>query len=118
MFDAMRRDKTAAVDEVVKGTSDLYFFANQVALLNFGRLETPGLTRAPGRPSLEEILREWANPGGGERQTEALTVSKQIVAFSDPSDLLTYDMPKIDDVPVVNTHVRNACNFLEFFRIP
>ena len=113
MFDAMMRNdtKTTAVDEVVMDTSDLYFFANQVALLNLGRLETPTLTRAPGRPSLAEILREWANPGRGERQTEALTVSKQIVAFSDPSDLLTYDMPKLDYAEVVNIHVRNACDF-------
>lgn len=113
MFDAMKRDdtKTTAVDQVVNETSDLYFFANQVALLNLGRLETPSLTRAPGRPSLAEILREWASYGKGERQTEALTLSKQIVAFSDPSDLLTFDMPKIDHAHVVNIHVRNACDF-------
>lgn len=119
MFDAMKRDdtKTTAIDQVVNETSDLYFFANQVALLNMGRLEIPG-DRAPSRPSLERMLVEWANSGKDDRQTEALTVSKQIVAFSDPSDLLTFDMPKIDDVHVVNIHVRNACNLFGIFSNP
>jgi len=119
MFDAMKRDdtKTTAVDEVVNETSDLYFFANQVALLNLGRLEIPG-DRAPSRPSLERMLVQWANAGKDERQTEALTLSKQIVAFSDPSDLLTFDMPKIDHVHVVNIHVRNACNLFGIFSNP
>jgi hypothetical protein len=43
---------------------------------------------------------------------------RQVIAFSDPSDLLTYLVPKLDRVTVVNLFDRNAPRWLGLFANP
>jgi hypothetical protein len=113
--------------EVVAATSDLYFFANQFALLELARVT--GLPAARGAADLAAlapapppevspfaVLGEWAagssTPAAG-RALAAPPRPRQVIAFSDPSDILTYDVPALA-VPagapaplVVNVYDRN-----------
>lgn len=121
-------------------TADLYFFANQYALLELGRIHgvpeswttaTGSFTQplleaapAPGAASaLPHLLRRWAasRPQG---PLELVGRPKQVIAFSDPSDLLTYVVPKLRDSDgrdlalVVNVYDRNEWSFLRLFANP
>ncbi len=140
VLDAYRND--GAVTEYLDRTDHLYFFANQFALLELGRI---GLTRPkPGRPdrapafisdALEvpatpfEGLQQWAKRSGPDLAPEGRAPAgeslggrdsrpRQIIAFNDPSDLLTYDVPCMEDVAVVNLYVRNGINWLGLFADP
>ena len=42
----------------------------------------------------------------------------QVVAFSDPSDVLTWRVPRIGNVDVVNLYVQNAPHWFWFFESP
>ena len=106
--------------DVVAATSDLYFFANQFALLELARVtglpaapRAADLTRLAPAPPPEvsppedsppevspfAVLSEWA---AGATARPALAVSprpRQVIAFSDPSDILTYDVPPLSVPP-------------------
>jgi hypothetical protein len=43
---------------------------------------------------------------------------KQIIAFSDPSDALTFPVPQFDNAKVSNVYVRNATSVLGLFADP
>jgi hypothetical protein len=42
----------------------------------------------------------------------------QVVAFSDPSDVITFRVPRIGDVDVVNLYVQNATRWFGLFESP
>jgi hypothetical protein len=42
----------------------------------------------------------------------------EVIAFSDPSDLLTWRVPKLRDVDVVNLYVQNALHLFWVFESP
>ncbi len=42
----------------------------------------------------------------------------QVVAWSDPTDVITYRVPRIGDVEVVNLYVRNATHWFGIFESP
>jgi hypothetical protein len=42
----------------------------------------------------------------------------QVVAWSDPSDVITFRVPKIGDVDVVNLYVQNAHRWFGLFESP
>lgn len=112
--------ESASTLAVVGASSDLYFFANQFALLELGRAETlpPAPATSDGAASgvagaatghdgglVASALRDWARSSAVQR--------RQIVSFSDPSDLLTWYVPSLSDaggreVPVMNVYVRNV----------
>jgi hypothetical protein len=107
-------EPTKAASEVTTHNSLLYFFANQFALLNLARiqglhsspeLEEFGATSAGLPPNL---LEAWAaaKPTGVESMRP-----KQIIAYSDPSDILSYRVPKIKDAVVVNLYDRNEIDW-------
>ena len=113
-----------SVQSALDRTGDLYFFANQFALLELARIK--GLPHRPGAPDTSliaetdaqspmEALQRWAN---GRRLTALADQPKQIISFSDPSDLLTYLVPKLADVVVVNVFDRNATDFLDVLENP
>jgi hypothetical protein len=123
VLDAMINDghPTDAARQVATQNPLLYFFANQWALLDLARIR--GL---PGSPELEELgpktaespvnlLEAWvgAQPIG----TEAVN-PKQIIAYSDPSDILSYRVPKIEGALVVNLYDRNEINWFWLFANP
>jgi hypothetical protein len=49
---------------------------------------------------------------------EAASRPKQIVAFSDPSDVLTYTVPQLPPVTVLNVFDRNETNWFNLFVNP
>jgi hypothetical protein len=138
VLDAYR--KPGGVQRYLDRTDHLYFFANQFALLELGRIElerpkaggpdfgpalAPETIGAPATPL--EGLQQWAKRPGPSFVPETGTVGgppgsesspRQIVAFNDPSDLLTYDVPCMEDVAVVNLYVRNAAKWLGLFADP
>jgi hypothetical protein len=124
-------EDSRAGEAVGERTADLYFFANQFALLQLGRIDegpaaqtiegTPRPVPAPERPaSPVDLLRLWATAGPLEFQGRP----KQVIAFSDPSDLLTYPVPKLRDADgkdvalVVNVYDRNESNWFGLFANP
>ena len=122
-FGNLFRDSEQA-QRVGERTADLYFLANQFALLQLGRIDgLPGpLEAAPSSAvSPVDLLRLWATstPPGIESVRP-----KQVVAFSDPSDLLTFPVPKLRDSSgsdialVVNVYDRNEWSFLRLFANP
>jgi hypothetical protein len=97
-------------------TDHLYFFANQFALLELGRLsgipsaaavrEGDSTGRDPGQSPLQ-ALQLWA-----ERGDRIADRPRQIIAFSDPSDILTWRVPPMRNVTVVNLYDRNTPRWL------
>jgi len=118
--------ETASVRQVVAETSDLYFLANQFALLELARLG--GVAADPTAAAAPEqnhsVLRAWAASPAPVRAGETEARVKQIVSFSDPSDLLTFPVPRIPPDPgqppvrVVNVYDRNEFSFLRLFANP
>jgi hypothetical protein len=125
VFDAYAQRKKF-VREVLDDAAYIYFFANQLALLELGRLseasvqELP-LHAAPGAPpaapqtlSLHGALTEWVSQGQRALAAGVHPAYKQIIAFSDPSDALTFRVPPIEGVRVVNVYDRNGIDILHF----
>lgn len=108
-------EQKQAADHFSEHTVGFYFLANQLALLQLARLSagtggdanpcpSSGVA-TPGGPAIahwgcirELYLREHASSVHGP----------QIVAWSDPNDLLSWEVPKIEGVHVVNVRVHNS----------
>jgi len=90
-------DRKATVDRVLSNTSEAYFLANQVRLLELANLDAA--------KDLTTHLRTWSS-----LRIAARKPVPQIVAWSDPSDLLTWSVPQLDPsvVVVLNLPVKNA----------
>jgi hypothetical protein len=106
----------AAVQYILERTSLVYFFANQVPLLELANLQAPGArVQAPspeGTPgALDALMMEWRNLRAAfARQRGGTEVAKppQVIAWSDPSDLLSWRLPSIDGLVITNLYVRNT----------
>ena len=98
--------------DILRHTSLVYFFANQVSLLELADLDS-------SRNMLEH-LEAWANLRTGYLQDRNLAGEghPQIVAFNDPSDLLTWNVPPLGAVTVRNIQVRNARHWFWIFANP
>ena len=130
---AERRGSVAAL---LDRTADLYFFANQFQLLELARIEgippataiTPSTVGSPptvpagmAPPSPLEALVAWARKDTVTAQAAPGAVAgleKQVVAFSDPSDLLTFNVPPLKDVRVVNLYDRQGFNLFGLLANP
>ena len=119
-FNNLFEDSSAA-QRVGERAADLYFFANQFALLELARIDAVAAAHLAPSTSPVHLLRRWAlsRPGA-----EAARRPKQVIAFSDPSDLLTYPVPKMKDTGgqdlalVVNVYDRNEWSWLRLFANP
>lgn len=105
VLDALSAERPA-VGSYLAGSRIIYFFANQFALLELARianLPDGGPEPATGpEPSPLQQLQTLARTGTpGPRHL-------QIIALSDPSDMLTYRVPPIEGATVVNIYVRNV----------
>jgi hypothetical protein len=95
---------------VVKHSDTLYFFANQIPLLELGRMES-GVN---GDGSLRDTLGEWAKLASQSRGEE----STQIIAFNEPGDALTFAAPAIQGAIVSNMPVHNATHWFNLIEDP
>jgi hypothetical protein len=129
-FNDLYGDSPAA-KRVGERTADLYFFANQFALLELGRIDiksSSGGVRSlsdagkPQQASPAYLLEGWARSGN---RADFIGHPKQVIAFSDPSDFLTFQVPKIRDpitgqdlALVVNVYDRNEFGWFGLFSWP
>ncbi|HVN92862.1 MAG TPA: hypothetical protein VMT38_04170 [Terracidiphilus sp.] len=128
-----------AVRYIFERTSQMYFFANQLEMLEITNLESSpqstttaiasrGLAPAPSIPTspaenFRALVNLWKDDQAKFQQVlhpgdPASQEKIQVVAWSDPSDIITYRMPKIGDVDVVNLYVKNAAHYFGFLESP
>ena len=112
--------------EVMDSACDLWLFANQFPLLELARvahLHSGEEAAAPAAASTQwrGLLHRWAT---APRAGPAISRPRQILAFSDPSDALTWLVPKLPAAPgepepiVVNIFDRNEFDFLHLVADP
>lgn len=110
----MNPEDKLTIDYFSAHTTGFYFLANQLRLLELAGLSAPAQP-PDGSPSGTEVgqtkpasIAHWANMRQAFLQHHSSTVPRpQIIAWSDPNDLLSWDVPDIEGVNVVNLHVRN-----------
>jgi hypothetical protein len=107
-------ERSAALRFIFDRSDNLYFLANQVPLLELGRIE--GVYAPPSGPapagSIRNALGDWASSNAAPDRP------RQIIAFSDPSDMLSYRVPRIDPAVVVNVYVRNGFSWFGLYENP
>jgi hypothetical protein len=120
----------ATVNRILKErTYDLYFFANQFSLLSLGRLwNTPnGLAQEQAVHSTHtsraafSSLEKWADdttPGRNRFFGKIPGRHRQIIAFNDPSDVLTYEVPDVKGAQVVNLYTHNSMTWFGLLENP
>lgn len=87
---------------ILARTSILYFFANQVPLLQLANIVGPRTTAQSGEAeALNEQIAKW-------KEMRKKFGEIHLTAFSDPSDLLTWQFPKVGDTEIENCYVRNT----------
>ena len=128
-----------AIRYIFERTSLVYFFANQLEMLEITNLESApdssttamksrGLAPAPSVPTspaanFRTLVNRWKDyqtsfQGVLHPSDVASREKVQVVAWSDPSDVITYRVPKIGDVEVVNLYVKNATRWFGIFESP
>jgi hypothetical protein len=107
---------------ILERTSLVYFFANQVPLLELANLQGPaaaGLAPAGGLApdavtgALNLMMMKWKNLreefAKRRNALEGGTAKPpQVVAWSDPSDLLSWRLPAMEGLVITNLYVRNT----------
>jgi hypothetical protein len=138
--DAARKTaKENAMRYIFERTSLVYFFANQLEMLEITNLESApdssttamksrGLAPAPMVPTspaanFRTLVSRWKGYQTSFQEVlhpsdEASREKVQVVAWSDPSDVITYRVPRIGDVEVVNLYVKNATRWFGLFESP
>lgn len=86
-----------AAEKFAADTATIFMLANQLPLLRLGDVHAPVVSALP--PSVERFV--TLRHEERSRNRSALRESLQIVAFSDPNDLLSYAIPQsfIDELP-------------------
>jgi hypothetical protein len=130
-------------DYVMQHTSQVYFFANQVPLLELAMLgggtSTSGdanhalaVPSQPGSPSGSSDpepsnyvadLTKWTSERTAFIQSHSTATATnaerpQIVAWSDPNDLLSWHVPDIAGAAVVNLYAKNSFRWFWLFENP
>ncbi|HUB18225.1 MAG TPA: hypothetical protein VL990_06300 [Acidobacteriaceae bacterium] len=133
---AVTQQQRTAIDYLSAHTASFFFLANQIELLELAHVgpvqpaasepcAVPAASAAPATPAPTS-----ADPSGTaapasishweceraqylQQQSSQAPPMPQIVAWSDPNDLLSWNVPAIGGVHVVNISVHNAA-----FRIP
>lgn len=103
---------------ILERTSLVYFFANQLRLLQLANLDG----RSNDTNNLANHLELWGKLRcdflKAQADSSGTCARPQIVALNDPSDLLTWTVPKISSVDVSNIVVKNARHWLWLFESP
>jgi hypothetical protein len=136
--EAQRKAAEDSAMQYIFGRMSLYyFFANQLELLEVTNLETGPATPAGGMQSrglapppptspaanFKSLVSRWQQfqedfQAAIHPNDQAAREKIQLVAWSDPSDGLTWRVPKIGDVDVVNLYVQNAKHWFWLFESP
>ncbi len=137
--EARKTAEENAVRYIFERTSLIYFFANQLQMLEMTNLENApessttatksrGLAPppiAPMSPAADFItlVNRWKDYQTGFQgvlhpSDEASREKVQVVAWSDPSDVMTYRVPKIGNVEVVNLYVTNGPHYFGLLESP
>jgi hypothetical protein len=104
------------LQEILKRTSLVVFFANQLRLLELAALD------GPSERNIATHLEDW-----GKVRCEYLKSLPRapqeckppsIIALNDPSDLLTWTVPALGDIHVENYSVKNSTHWLWLFENP
>jgi len=104
------------LQEILKRTSLVVFFANQLRLLELVGLD------GPSERNIATHLEDW-----GKVRCEYLKSlpdgpaecrPPRIIALNDPSDLLTWTVPSLGDIQVENYSVKNSTHWLWLFENP
>lgn len=128
-----------AVRYIFERTALMYFFANQIQMLEITNLENApmpaanpfksrGLAPAPPAPMMPaanfgSLVNKWTQMQGNFQTAchpsdEPARKKIQVVAWNDPSDVITFRVPRIGDVNVVNVNVKNATRWFGLFESP
>jgi len=104
-------------ERILGRTSTVFFFANQLRLLELANLDITNTT------NIVEHLETWGKLR--RRYLDSLNVPNrnalappQIVAWGDPSDLLTWNVPELTTVVVKNQSVKNAAHWFWVLESP
>lgn len=114
VLDAFQNPPTeanAGVRQVLSNTGYLVFLANQFALLELARPAATDASATAFAAGPQRLLEAWARtPPSMSMGVQPFSTPpvRQVIAYSDPSDVLTYDVPKVDGVSVYNVSVRLA----------
>jgi len=98
--------------EILQHTSQVYFFANQVRFLELADLDASE-TMLSHLQAWADLRTQYLKDSGRESEGPP-----QIVAWNDPSDLLTWNVPPLGSVTVRNIQVRNAPHWFWLFENP
>jgi hypothetical protein len=115
------KDWKKRFDEVLSHTSSVYFFANQLRLLELANLNS-GNKMVDDLKRWSQLRYEYLDSQAGLKR-EGLG-PPEIIAWSDPSDLLTWELPQLSvssegrTVTVKNRLVRNAPHWFWLFEGP
>ena len=98
----------AAAKYILRRTSLMYFFANQIPLLELANVQKSKAAEALGNE-----MQRWRDlrEGFGKEhavENELPVKPPQLVAWSDPNDLLTWCLPEMKPLTIVNLYVRNS----------
>jgi hypothetical protein len=135
---ARQADENDAGRYIFERTLLCYFFANQLQLLEITNLETdsgaasgasqpPAAAQAPAAAARVAELRtsvdEWEQLHADFQvalHPNDVPARKrlQVVAWSDPNDVLTWRVARVGDVDVVNLYVQNALSWFRLFAWP
>ena len=127
-----------AVRYIFERTSLIYFLANQLEMLEITNLEnappaspstyqsrglTPPQVSINPAANFRSLVNQWQqmqanfqaslHPGNAAAQQKV-----QVVAFSDPNDVMTFRVPRIGDVDVINLYVQNGSHWFGLFESP
>ena len=110
-----------AAQYILERTSLVYFFANQIPLLELTKLAGPtaglgllqGLVPGQALGIMNNLMTKWeglrenfAKRSTGSEQASARPA--QVIAWSDPSDLLSWHLPAMEGLAITNLYVRNT----------
>jgi hypothetical protein len=109
----------AAAQYILERTSLVYFFANQVPLLELANVHgplpaelAPAQVSPPLKPAgdLDALMTKWKDlrEAFGRKSNGAAPKPPQIIAWSDPSDLLSWRLPGMPGLVITNLYVRNT----------
>ncbi len=138
--DAARKSaEDSAIQYIFERTSQIYFFANQIEMLEITNLEampgaaaggsgSRGLSTPPPAPitpaaNFRALVTRWEQfhvsfQTALHPNDESAQRKIQVVAWSDASDIFTWRVPRIGDVDVVNLYVQNGSHWFGLLESP